>query len=385
MRFCAMSDDFSPAIERIRWSGKQCVIAVTGGGSGAISALLSAPGASGTVLEAIVPYHERALEEWIGGRIEQACSPATARAMAMAAFQRAVHLSDSDHREQTRGVGCTASLATNRPKRGPNRIHVAWQSAEQTDVMSVELNKGARSRTEEEQLATQLVLTAIAEACSVQSSLPGELRTDESLVRGHCKAPVAWTELLLGERTSVMVTGRTTTSTPQQILLFPGAFHPLHAGHRQMARVAEAKRGVPVTFELSITNVDKPPLDFIEIRDRLDQFPDHNVQLTRAATFVEKAAIAPGATFVVGADTVERVGDVAYYDNVDSKRDAAIESLAQAGCRFLVFGRESAHGFRTQDALEIPPALRRLCEGISEAEFRTDLASTQLRADGKLP
>jgi hypothetical protein len=107
------------------------------------------------------------------------------------------------------------------------------------------------------------------------------------------------------------------------------------------------------------------------------------VLLTRAATFVEKAAIAPGATFVVGADTVERIGDVAYYGNDPSKRDAAIESLAQAGCRFLVFGREEANGFRTLDAIDIPAALLAMSDGVSEEEFRADVSSTQLRAGGE--
>ena len=62
------------------------MLAVTGGGSGAIAALLEVPGASRTVLEAIVPYSEGSLVRWLGGPPDQACSAPTARAMAMAAF-----------------------------------------------------------------------------------------------------------------------------------------------------------------------------------------------------------------------------------------------------------------------------------------------------------
>lgn len=374
-----MSEGLAPDIERIHSSGKQLVIAVTGGGSGATSALLSVPGASRTVLEAVVPYHERALEEWVGGRVEQACSSATARAMAMAAFQRALHLSEAEHPELVRGIGCTASLATDRPKRGQHRIHVAWQSAEQTTAMSVELAQGIRSRTEEERIASELVLVAVAECCDMEWPPPDELRPGELIERCVCQAPVAWSELLLGKRMSVVALDRGTSPTPQRLLLFPGAFDPLHAGHLQMASIAEMKCGQPVTFELSITNVDKPPLDFIEIRDRLNQFTDQEVLLTRAPTFVEKATIAPVAAFVVGADTIERIGDAAYYDNDDGKRDAAIESLSQAGCRFLVFGREIASGFQTLDAADIPRSLREICDGVSESEFRADVSSTQLR------
>ena len=67
------------------------VIAVTGGGSGAISSLLEVPGASASVLEAIVPYAATALADWLGGTPDHYCSERTARAMAMAAFERAAN------------------------------------------------------------------------------------------------------------------------------------------------------------------------------------------------------------------------------------------------------------------------------------------------------
>ena len=54
--------------------------------------------------------------------------------------------------------------------------------------------------------------------------------------------------------------------------IFPGAFHPLHAGHRRMAQIAREWLGMPVQFELSVFNVDKPPLNYWEISDRVQQF-----------------------------------------------------------------------------------------------------------------
>ena len=129
-------------IEQIHAAATPLVLAITGGGSGAISALLEVPGASATVLEAVVPYSSTALEQWLGGPVDHYCSERTARAMAMAAFERARKLSDADP-HTLRGIGATASLVSNRPKRGPHRIHVAWQSAESTTVVSCELPKGA--------------------------------------------------------------------------------------------------------------------------------------------------------------------------------------------------------------------------------------------------
>src|SRR5450631_1721497 len=117
-------------IERIHNSGRQLVLAVTGGGSQAIADLLAVPGASASVLEAVVPYSLPALEDWLGGRVDHACSERTARAMAMAAFRRTRYLSSNSSasssavtdsslaRSASRlapsmlvGIGATASVA----------------------------------------------------------------------------------------------------------------------------------------------------------------------------------------------------------------------------------------------------------------------------------
>jgi len=81
-------------VRQIHASPTRVVVALAGGGSGAISRLLEMPGASRTVLEVVVPYSEPAMTDWLGGPPEQACSAQTARAMAMAAFLRAYRLAD---------------------------------------------------------------------------------------------------------------------------------------------------------------------------------------------------------------------------------------------------------------------------------------------------
>jgi nicotinamide mononucleotide (NMN) deamidase PncC len=360
-------------VEQIHAAGRQLVVAITGGGSRAISDLLTVPGASATVLEAVVPYSLPALQDWLGGKVDHACSERTARAMAMAAFERARQLSTTDPRTLV-GIGATASLASTRPKRGPHRVHVAWQTAAATAAYSVELAKGQRSRAEEEAVAAQIVLHAAAEACGFATDLPSTLAASEEAVRREKIAPAAWTELLLGERQFV---GATTEEPPRAI--FSGAFNPLHAGHRRMAELAGRRLGMPVTLELSTTNVDKPPLDFLEIDDRVRQLADYSVMLTRAPTFVEKAAIFPDSTFVVGADTIARIADPTYYDGSAASRDAAIAAIAGNGCRFLVFGRNVGGRFVNLANLELPASLRELCDEVPESEFRDDSASTKLR------
>jgi nicotinamide mononucleotide (NMN) deamidase PncC len=375
-------------VERVHASGKHFLLAITGGGSRAIANLLEVPGASASVVGAIVPYAPAALESWLGGPVDQHCSERTSRAMAMRAFELARQFCDAEP-SMLRGIGATASLATNRPKRGPHRIHAAWQSADATVSLSCELTKGARSRAEEEAIATQLVLTAVCEACGVEGACMLEPAVADSVHRREQHAPAAWRELLLGERGCVTVLNEGTTyqkkapslsESGKPVVLFPGAFNPLHAGHLRMAEVAAERYGVPVTFEISITNVDKPPLDFIELEERLQQLTGRQVLLTRAPRFAEKAHVAPGCVFAVGVDTLIRIGDTRYYGGEIERRDAAVEAIASQGCRFLVFGRSVDDRFMGLPDVDVPTKLRELCEEVSERMFRADVSSTDLRA-----
>jgi nicotinamide mononucleotide (NMN) deamidase PncC len=360
-------------IEQVHASGKQFVVAITGGGSGAISDLLEVPGGSASVLEAIVPYSARALEHWLGGPPDQYCSERTARAIAMAAFERARQLSDADPYTLL-GIGATASLVSNRPKRGPHRVHVAWQTADTTATVSYEFDKGVRTRYEEEAAATTIIVDAIADACGVTGRTPPEYDGRQLIYRKEF-ASRGWSELLLGQRMAVAFSSEELPPVPK--VLFPGAFNPIHSAHKQMAEIAAKKLGNPVVFELSITNVDKPPLDFRELADRLKHIGPTLV--TRAPRFVDKAKLAPGCTFVVGADTLTRLGDAKYYDGSCTERDAAITAIGDAACRFLVFGRAMNGNFRSLSDVTIPDSLRVLCTEVSEAEFRDDTSSTALR------
>ena len=135
-------------VRQIHASPTQVVLAISGGGRGAISALTGVPGASRTVIEAVVPYSTEALAEWLGGRPDQCCAAETARRMAMAGLLRACRLGQPP--TPLAGVACTASLATDRPKRGSHRAHVAIQTTSFTATRSLVLEKGLRDRPKEE-------------------------------------------------------------------------------------------------------------------------------------------------------------------------------------------------------------------------------------------
>lgn len=188
--------------------------------------------------------------------------------------------------------------------------------------------------------------------------------------------------LAAGELSIVPVRAKRVLQSPVAAkALFPGAFNPLHDGHRRMALLAERKLDAEVVFELSLENVDKQSISVEAVVERLTQFaPQQTICLTRSATFCEKAQLFLNSHFVVGADTVERIADSRYYDNDDASRDCALLQLVDSGVTFLVFGRYVRDRFQTIDDLALPTGLREICVMVSEQTFRMDISSTELRA-----
>ena len=112
-----MDAAWSQMIAAMQASGRQGVLAITGGGTGAIAELLRVPGGSRLLLEAIVPYNSGSLRDYLGADPEQACSGESAVVMAERARTRAAALAKPD--AVPIGLGATASLASDRPKPRP--------------------------------------------------------------------------------------------------------------------------------------------------------------------------------------------------------------------------------------------------------------------------
>lgn len=340
------------------------VIFTTGGGSKLLSALLCEPGASNTVLEASVPYSESALCDLLGFQPRQACSAHTAQALAIIAFERAQSLSPS---KNLFGIGLTASLATNRDKRGPHRAHLAIQTAAAIHCFELPLRKGALSRIDEERYVADVALRKLMEVLqlSIEASEPSGTT---------CAVDHPLQALFLGRRACV--------GNPGQAFM-PGAFNPLHEGHRRIREDAERRLQCNVQFELCTENVDKPPLSYVEIVERVAQFDDGgDLVLTSQPTFLEKAQAlrADAVTFVVGLDTLQRINEPKYYgDGSVEPRDRAHAHLRERGTRFLVYGRLVGGTFMTLSDIRVSDDLRQMCDGVSESEFRMDLSSTQIR------
>jgi nicotinamide mononucleotide (NMN) deamidase PncC/nicotinic acid mononucleotide adenylyltransferase len=349
----------SDLISRIHETDGRFEIAVTGGGASVISQLLSVPGASNSLLNAVVPYSFEALSHYIGTEPEGACSEHTARRMASRAYLSAT----GKHKGKVLGIGATAALQTNRLRRGADRIHVAVQARRSLKTYRLDLNSEL-SRIEQEAICANFILTCLSVDLGVGVGTP----------------PQPSRELTVSEDWAALFARETHLAAEEPITaLLPGAFNPPHAGHFEMRRLAEKHLQQTVHFELSVDNVDKPPLDYFDMRDRqilLDHAP---VAFTRAATFVEKSELCPGATFVIGIDTLTRIDDIKYYHHSVADKEEALQTLASRGHRFLVFGRLVDDRFQGALDVELSSTLKAMCQEIPESEFRLDISSTELR------
>src|SRR5215472_14762166 len=116
-------------IAALHASGRKAALAITGGGSGVVGELLRIPGGSRLLIEAQIPYDELALAAFLGFTPAQACSADTAIAMAHTVRVRAAGLMPAG--SDLVGLGATAALVSDRPRRGEHRFHIAFATAAQ--------------------------------------------------------------------------------------------------------------------------------------------------------------------------------------------------------------------------------------------------------------
>src|SRR3989440_5355815 len=377
-------------------SGRKAALAITGGGSGAIVELLRVPGGSRLLIEAQIPYDAQALAMFLGFAPAQASSAETAIAMARTARARAASLAPADSDGGTAlvgrdlvGLGATAALVSDRPRKGEHRFHIAFANAAGIAHCTCVMAKGRRDRAGEEDLVSRAIVLWLARACGVVAPSPRSLLDADEHYAETVLPPVdaptdTIDQLLAGEvdRLTVQPHGQMMLSAPQPVVLFPGSFNPMHEGHVSLAQAAEELRQQPVAFELSVTNVDKPPLAGETVRQRLAQFAWRApVEITRAPTFVEKARLFPGTTFVVGADTAERLFGSKYYGGDEDRMHMALEEIANSGSSFLVAVRLDAAGrVRALNDIPVPRRYADLFSEIPEHHFRVDTSSSQIRA-----
>ena len=377
----------------LQHAGAQIVLIVSGGGSQVISQLLTQPGASKIILEALVPYARTAMSELLGSEPRNYCSDQVARQLAVTGWQRSIKLSREIGNNV--GVAVTASLRSVNPKQGQHRIHVATHHIQGTRTATLLLKNNLRSRLEEEHVAALLVLDVLVGTYTTKIEYPWRRELEsllvegEDIVREQYMAPITWQnlfsadELVIPIETNIPAELHRVSARTQDKLIFSGSFAPLHEGHLAMARLAEEIAERSVEWELSVCNVDKPMLDYIEVSRRANQFKGEKLWLSRAPTFIEKIQAFPQSTFVMGADTYKRLIDLKYYGGSQEQLRSAMQTICQKARGLIVFGRVQDGTFENPVDFNVPAALREVTYFVSEREFRLDISSSNIRANEK--
>ena len=391
---------------------QQAVIEVAGAGTLAVSWLHTVGGSSRTVLEATDRYCQASLAALLGAVPEPAVCAAVAAAMADAARRRARLLAGPG--APVVGAACTAALATDRPRRGADHAFVAVAGALGTAVSELAFpgapvdaagpprragpaqsaerssqSGRAAARQQQEVAVSTLLVAELATVCGVDVARVCERAgAPETEANREFRPSDALAALETGRGWVMLDTAAQVVTAPvdwRGKVLVSGAYHPLHVGHLALGHAAASFLGRAVVYELPLANADKAPLSLPEAQRRAAQFAARApVVLSRAPLFAAKAALYPGAAFVVGADTAERLVDARFYGGAPPAMQAALAAIADRECSLLVAGRRIGGRYLTLSdvAPRIPAPHRGLFRALPEALFRCDISSTEVRSRG---
>jgi nicotinic acid mononucleotide adenylyltransferase len=370
-------------IQAIHKSGSlnKLVIAMAGNGTQAISELMRYGNGSATLLSQHLLYDNAAFANYIGGKPDKYVSAHASRQLAMAAYMESLKIAGGKY--PTVGIGGTSSLVKPDGERDGREhlIFVSTQDALHTHTISIKLDTSLnRSRVQEEWINAMVILQAIAAARGV--TVNNQL-TPSDLVYAESNAQPNQTlsDVVHGIRPFYFPGGE---SLNKSMVICSGSFNPLHEAHITLLKLGETITGLRGIFELSITNVDKPPLDFIEIEKRMSQFEKQSLPLilTNQPRYFGKTKIfAKGSVFVMGSDTFERVVDGRYYDKTETPI-ALFESL---GTRFIVAARKGGDdtvltGEAIIKSTRDPARWAAITTCISPDDFLMDVSSTKIRS-----
>lgn len=347
---------------KLKAAGVAIHIAATGGGAGAQAALWSFPGSSAYLSGASFPYAREELTNLLGFEPEQFCSPETAVDLACVAYMRAFRFGG----KRAIGLGLSAAVASDRERRGADRVHACVITDGMARVASVELPRGAGAvaRADHGQLCDTLALDLVREA-----ALSGGAT--------HYENKAVFSRILA--RPFFAADGRRHVAAERVVGLLPGAFNPPHDGHFTPRTRAERMIGGRVAFQLTIDTPHKPRLSPADVLQRAAMLRGHDLLVTQGyPLYVDKARRFPGKAFVIGADALARMLD----DRWGPQVTPMLCELSELGASFVVAPRRvNGRLLRLHDVLDaagVHPDRRFLFRELDGVDV--ELSSSAMRA-----
>jgi len=335
-------------IDSLVHKGMPTVFYITGGGSSAIPELLQHGGGSAFFLEARIPYDNQCVQELLGGHApDRFCDSPTSRMLAIAAYHRASQLIGNP---DVVGVGATAKLQLHTDEEREGRqhaIHVSVHGKNRTRNTSLLLmGNGTRSRAEEEQVTTDMIVKEYCAFLEVPC-FPPSLYSHEKVATHDVTSLWSLDNTHLAQVLPWHCCGDSPLKAVSPVI-FSGSFNPVHDGHIKIAEMAYEKTGKPVWFEISLTNCSKPNVDWVSLQERVDSFNQYRDNMaiagfvfTNEPMFVQKARLFTRPIFLVGRDTIARTDTPRFYGSITAYSNA-INELVSRGVQFLVFDRKGS-------------------------------------------
>jgi len=354
-------------------------VSCTGAGPALQSAIWGTPGSSEYFVGYFTPYRRTQLHSFLGKPPDESyVSENVALDMASASYIRAAEAKVMEELEgHPIGVGVTAAVASSKLPRGEHRAHCAIITKDTVVHFMLTLKKGIgpevrASHDQEIANVVQSVLSLVLE---------GKLWSEEweaKALERFYEYPIFHTN---GTRRKPEV---------ERGIYLPATLNPIHDGHREMCRAAEALlgpgEGIPGRIKATyLVSSVSPHKGRLRVQDMLFKAgmlraerwrrESRMVEFTRdEPLFIDKVRKRPGSIFLLGADTMQRMLDPKWGPEIKSM----LTEIRDLRTKFYVMSR-----LVNGELLQGPEILTRLnIEGTGvfyRLPGRVDISSTELR------